>query len=174
REGDTPGSRAGLLASGSSPGLAPPSRPSHPRGQWTGTATRLQWRDRAGFSPASLFSPVLASPGHPRPQVRLSKRWYCITPRRTCEGLPAAAPAAAAGRIGPWSGGPPYTGVGSMNATWFDDFMQRLRRGDPQAIAMAAGAAVVLVLVIWLAARSGGPEDRKSTRLNSSHVKISY
>src|SRR5690606_27749901 len=37
REGDTPGSRAGLLASGSSPGPQPPFRPSHPARTVDGT-----------------------------------------------------------------------------------------------------------------------------------------
>jgi len=45
-----------------------------------------------------------------------------------------------------------------MNTAWFQNFMERLRRGDPGAVAAAAGAAAALILVIWLIARGTGPD----------------
>ena len=55
---------AGLLAPGSS---LPPAFPGQiPQWLRNGFAPRSQWRDRAGFSPASLFGPQVGTCGQPR------------------------------------------------------------------------------------------------------------
>src|SRR5690606_41600014 len=46
-------------------------------------------------------------------------------------------------------------------------------RGDSRRLPVR-DAAVDAVVSVWLLHLLSGPEDRKSTRLNSSHVKTSY
>src|SRR5690554_7302358 len=60
-----------------------------------------------------------------------------------------------------------------------DHYLDEIRRRLKVVIVARAGGAVALTaLVVTLAAlwalRSFGLQDRKSTRLNSSHVRISY
>src|SRR5690606_41752940 len=59
-------------------------------------------------------------------------------------------------------------GMGHAAATYAESALQRSSRAG--ALSVAAAASVLMAVV----EATGGDLDRKSTRLNSSHVKISY
>src|SRR5207302_3331564 len=75
-------------------------------------------------------------------------------------------------RFGRESNAATYAGIG-MGANYLETCRQRARQGTPHAWEALAGIEAVLDgSMTGFALEYSG--DRKSTRLNSSHVKISY